>query len=61
MVDTIEELRHEIHNLQVNQAKPKQAKPVIQKPWNVRHAEEWGIYQENVQNLNASYVTKRGI
>src|SRR6266496_3060372 len=28
MVDTIEELRHEIHNLQVNQAKPKQAKLV---------------------------------
>src|SRR6266542_3661276 len=28
MIDTIEELRHEIHNLQVNQTKPKQAKPV---------------------------------
>ena len=29
MVDTIEELRHEIHNLQMTQAKPRQAKPVI--------------------------------
>ncbi len=28
MVETIEELRHEIHNLQVAQAKPKQSKPV---------------------------------
>ncbi len=28
MVDTIEELRYEIHNLQVNQSKPKQSKPV---------------------------------
>ena len=29
MVNTIEELRHEIHNLQVAQTKPKQSKPVI--------------------------------
>ncbi len=29
MVDTIEELRHEIHNLQVVQAKLRQSKPVI--------------------------------
>ena len=29
MVDTIEELRHEIHNLQVAQTKPRQSKPVI--------------------------------
>ncbi len=28
MVDTIEELRHEIHNLQVVQVKPRQSKPV---------------------------------
>ncbi len=28
MVDTIEELRHEIHNLQVTQAKLRQSKPV---------------------------------
>ena len=28
VVNTIEELRHEIHNLQVNQAKPKPAKQV---------------------------------
>jgi len=28
MIDTIEELRHEINNLQVNQTKPKPAKPV---------------------------------
>src|SRR6266498_2698218 len=28
MVDTIEELRHEIHNLQVAQVKPKQSKPI---------------------------------
>jgi len=28
MVDTIEELRHEIHNLQVTQIKPRQGKPV---------------------------------
>ncbi len=29
MVDTIEELRHEIHNLQVTQTKSRQSKPVI--------------------------------
>ena len=29
MVDTIEELRYEIHNLQVAQVKPRQSKPVI--------------------------------
>ena len=28
VVNTIEELRHEIHNLQVNQIKPKPAKQV---------------------------------
>ena len=28
MVDTIEELHHEIHNLQVAQTKPRQGKPV---------------------------------
>ena len=28
MVNTMEELRHEIHNLQMNQAKPKSAKQV---------------------------------
>ncbi len=28
MIDTIEELRHEIHNLQVNQMKLRQSKPV---------------------------------
>ena len=32
-----------------------------QKPWNVGHVREWDIYQENVQNLNASFATKRGI
>src|SRR6266498_1550148 len=29
MVDTIKELHHEIHNLQVAQTKPRQSKPVI--------------------------------
>ncbi len=29
MVDTIEELQHEIHNLQIAQSKPWQSKPVI--------------------------------
>ncbi len=28
MVDTIEELRQEIHNLQITQTKPRQSKPV---------------------------------
>ena len=32
-----------------------------QKIWNVGHVGEWGIYQKNAQNPNASYITKRGI
>ena len=32
-----------------------------QKTWNVEHVGEWSICQENAQNPNASYVTKRGI
>ena len=30
------------------------------KTWNAGHVGEWGTYQENAQNPNATYVTKRG-
>ena len=31
------------------------------KTWNVGHVGEWGIYQENAQSPNATYVIKKGI